>query len=115
MTVLESINNLDDIAIQAGTFTELELPCYYSDGEEMELSTMTYGCTLSVYGDSTLLQNITGVIKSGTPNVMVISILSSYTENLGDCLLVYRPYVIDGTKKFKWQGKLFIGASTPTL
>lgn len=114
-TPYEQINNLDDIAIQAGTYVELELPCYYSDGEEMKISTMTYGCTLSVFGDSTVLQNISGTLKSGTSNVMVIKILSSYTENLGDCLLMYRPYVIDGINKYKWQGRLYIGATSPII
>lgn len=113
MTPYEQLYNLDDIAIQAGTYIELEFPCYYANGEEMDLSAMTYGCTLSFYGDNTLLQNIPGIIKSGTSNVMVIRILSSYTENLGDCLLAYRTYVIDGEKKYKGQGLLTIGATTP--
>lgn len=115
MTAFEQLNTLDNIVIQSGTYKELQLPCYYSDGEPMALSSMTYGCTLSLYGeDSVLLQNIVGTIKSGTENVMVISILSEYTEGMDNCVLMYRPYIIDGLKKYKFQGRLIIGASTPT-
>lgn len=113
MTPYELINNLDDIAIQAGTFTTILLPCYYSDGEEIILSEMTgYGCTLSVLGDDTTLETIMGTVESGSTNIMKIEITSAMTASMSSCLLLYRPFIIDGTKVYRFQGRIYIGSSS---
>lgn len=117
MTPYEQINNLDDLAIQGGSYINILLPCYYANGEIIDLSeVISYGCTLSLFGeDGVVLQKIVGKQQVGTTHVMQIEILSSYTANLGDCLLVYRPYIeINTDKIIKWQGKLYIGATSPT-
>lgn len=115
MTPYEQINNLDDLGIQAGTDFTIYLPCYYSDGEEMDLSEATeYGCTLCYFGDDNdVFAVITGICKAGTSNVMEINILSNTTKSLGNCLLVYRPYIKINSKVFKWQGLLYVSATTP--
>jgi len=114
MTVYEGINNLDDLSMQAGSYEVIYLPCFYEDNNPIDLSEATsYGCTLSVYGDDTAIQVISGTCKAGTINTMQIEILSDYTKDLGDCLLLYRPYlVINGMSK-RWQGRIYVGATTP--
>lgn len=114
MTAYEGINNLDDIGIQAGSDTALFLPCYDAEGQPIELDSATsFGATLSLYGeDDTATQVISGTIKSGTTNTIQIDILSSYTQNLGDCLLVCRPFLEISGKVYRWQGYIFVGATT---
>lgn len=113
MTPYENINTLDTYSIQAGNYIAIEIECLNADGTAIALTDLTYGCTLSEYGSpETTLETIIGGVKSETTNTMVIEITSEMTESLGDCLLLYRPFIISGEKVWRFQGKLYVAKTT---
>lgn len=112
MTPFESINNLEDYAIQAGSHLPISITCYNTDGSALNLTGFTLGLTISLYGDNTTLQNISGTIHAGTTNVVDYVITSSMTESMDDCVLIYRPVIISGATKYKFQGKIYVSATS---
>lgn len=116
MTAYEEVSQLEDYAILAGNYLPIEIECNNASNVPIDLTELTYGCTLSLYGDSTTLETIIGTLKPNTTNVMVLEITSAMTESMSNCCLLYRPFIIDGDKKYKMQGKIYVfESSTITL
>lgn len=113
--VYDSLNNLDDIAKQAGSDFTIELVMYYSDGTSMNLySATSIGCTFcSIDDNSTALFNITGAVKDTSTNTLQIVVPASATASLGNNTLYYRPYIVINNKIIRCQGRLILGATTP--
>ncbi|MDD4699453.1 MAG: hypothetical protein PHV07_04235 [Oscillospiraceae bacterium] len=94
---------LEDIHLIEGSYKKIEFPCYGDDGTIVDLAALDdYGCTFSYYGDEKVTTfDIKGTIKEPTYNIMEIEILSSHTQNMGDTVLTYCPYLIVGDKTVK--------------
>jgi hypothetical protein len=114
MGAYEEINNLPEYGIQAGSDFIIEFPCFNERGQPIDLNAATaFGCKFSDYRNGSVqIADVEGTIHTSVSNTMVIEIPAELTEDLGDTVLYYRPYIkIDG-KTWKWQGRIVVGETT---
>lgn len=107
----DEVITLDDIHLIEGSYKSIEFPCYNEEGLVLDLAAINdFGCTFSYYGDENVLAfDVKGTIKDLTYNIMEIEILSSHTQNMGDTVLTYCPYLIMDDKTIRpAQGRVII-------